>query len=186
MNPHITPSINAGGRLLSFDVPKVMGILNVTPDSFYSGSRVSGSKAIAERVAGMREQGADILDIGGYSSRPGAEEVSPEEEYSRLASGLEVVRSVWQEAIVSVDTFRAEVARRCVEEWGVSIVNDIGGGTLDPAMWDTVADLRVAYVLMHMRGTPKTMGTLTDYNDVSADTLTDLAFRISELRSKGV
>ena len=107
MNPHITPSINAGGRLLSFDVPKVMGILNVTPDSFYSGSRVSGSKAIAERVAGMREEGADILDIGGYSSRPGAEEVSPEEEYSRLASGLEVVRSVWQEAIVSVDTFRA-------------------------------------------------------------------------------
>ncbi len=186
MNPHITPSIDARGRLLSFDVPKVMGILNVTPDSFYSGSRVSGSKAIAERVAGMREEGADILDIGGYSSRPGAEEVSPEEEYSRLASGLEVVRSVWQEAIVSVDTFRAEVARRCVEEWGVSIVNDIGGGTLDPAMWDTVADLRVAYVLMHMRGTPKTMGTLTDYNDVSADTLTDLAFRISELRSKGV
>lgn len=178
--------INVGGNLMDFRSPKVMGIVNVTPDSFYGGSRVETAEAVRRRVAEMRRDGADIIDIGGFSSRPGASDVSPEEEYNRLAGGLEAVRIEWPEAIVSIDTFRAEVARRCVEEWNVAIVNDIGGGTLDPDMWNTVAELGVTYVLMHMRGTPATMTGLTDYGDVTAEVLSDLAFRLAELREAGV
>ena len=178
--------INVGGNLMDFRSPKVMGIVNVTPDSFYGGSRVETAEAVRRRVAEMRRDGADIIDIGGFSSRPGASDVSPEEEYNRLAGGLEAVRIEWPEAIVSVDTFRAEVARRCVEEWNVAIVNDIGGGTLDPDMWNTVAELGVTYVLMHMRGTPATMTGLTDYGDVTAEVLSDLAFKLAELREAGV
>lgn len=178
--------INVGGNLMDFRSPKVMGIVNVTPDSFYGGSRVETAEAVRRRVAEMRRDGADIIDIGGFSSRPGASDVSPEEEYNRLAGGLEAVRIEWPEAIVSVDTFRAEVARRCVEEWGVAIVNDIGGGTLDPDMWDTVAELGVTYVLMHMRGTPATMTGLSDYGDVTAEVLSDLAFKLAKLREAGV
>lgn len=178
--------INVGGNLMYFRSPKVMGIVNVTPDSFYGGSRVETAEAVRRRVAEMRRDGADIIDIGGFSSRPGASDVSPEEEYNRLAGGLEAVRIEWPEAIVSVDTFRAEVARRCVEEWNVAIVNDIGGGTLDPDMWNTVAELGVTYVLMHMRGTPATMTGLTDYGDVTAEVLSDLAFKLAELREAGV
>lgn len=178
--------INVGGNLMDFRSPKVMGIVNVTPDSFYGGSRVETAEAVRRRVAEMRRDGADIIDIGGFSSRPGASDVSPEEEYNRLAGGLEAVRIEWPEAIVSVDTFRAEVARRCVEEWGVAIVNDIGGGTLDPDMWNTVAELGVTYVLMHMRGTPATMTGLSDYGDVTAEVLSDLAFKLAKLREAGV
>lgn len=178
--------INVGGNLMDFRSPKVMGIVNVTPDSFYGGSRVETAEAVRRRVAEMRRDGADIIDIGGFSSRPGASDVSPEEEYNRLAGGLEAVRIEWPEAIVSVDTFRAEVARRCVEEWDVAIVNDIGGGTLDPDMWDTVAELGVTYVLMHMRGTPATMTGLSDYGDVTAEVLSDLAFKLAKLREAGV
>ena len=178
--------INVGGNLMDFRSPKVMGIVNVTPDSFYGGSRVGTAEAVRRRVAEMRRDGADIIDIGGFSSRPGASDVSPEEEYNRLAGGLEAVRIEWPEAIVSVDTFREEVARRCVEEWGVAIVNDIGGGTLDPDMWDTVAELGVTYVLMHMRGTPATMTGLSDYGDVTAEVLSDLAFKLAKLREAGV
>lgn len=171
---------------MDFRIPKVMGIINVTPDSFYSGSRTPGDSEILGRVLQLKEEGADILDLGGYSSRPGAEDVSAEEEYSRLARGLEVVRREWEDVPVSIDTFRACVARRCVEEWGVDIINDISGGTLDPAMWETVADLRVAYVLMHMRGTPATMQELTDYADVTAEVITDLSRKVYELRGLGV
>lgn len=186
MNLDTVASINVDGRLISFDTPKVMGIVNVTPDSFYAGSRVSESADISDRVRSMLADGADILDIGGYSSRPGADEVTPDEEYSRLARGLEAIRKVKEDAVVSVDTFRADVARRCVEEWNVGIINDIAGGDLDPEMWDTVADLDVSYVLMHMRGNPKTMGSLTDYKDVTAETLSALAEKTAQLRQKGV
>ena len=179
-------TLNIGGALMDFSTPKVMGIVNITPDSFFSQSRTEGRDVIRERVARMRGEGADILDIGGYSTRPGAADVSPDEEYSRLARALEVVREVWPDAPVSVDTFRASVARRCVEEWGVAIVNDVSGGTLDPEMWPVVAGLRVAYVLMHMRGTPQTMQSLTDYADVTADVVTDLARKVYELRGLGV
>mgnify|MGYP003052655230 FL=1 len=186
-------SINIGGRLMEFDRPKVMGIINVTPDSFYSGSRTPGCAAIERRAVEMVEQGVDIFDIGGYSTRsgvygtrPGADEISPEEEYGRLDRGLEVLRRVAPDVPVSVDTFRAGVARKCVENWGVEIINDIAGGTLDPDMFATIADLKVAYVLMHTRGTPATMQQLTDYGDVTAEVLSDLMAKVRQLRLLGV
>lgn len=180
------PTISIRGRLYDFRRPKVMGIVNVTPDSFYSGSRTFGCEAIRDRISSLVAEGADIIDIGGYSSRPGADDVSADEEYSRLARGLEALRDVAPEIPVSVDTFRADVACKCVSEWKVDIINDIGGGSLDPAMFETVADLKAAYILMHMRGIPSTMQTLTQYSDVTADVLSDLAFRLSELRELGV
>lgn len=164
----------------------IMGIINATPDSFYSASRTPYAEAIARRAEKMLSDGADCLDIGGYSSRPGCTDISAEEEYARLAVVLEQVRSVNENAVLSVDTFRASVARRCVEEWGVQIINDIGGGTLDPDMFATVADLGVAYVLMHMRGTPQTMTGMTDYHDVTAEVISDLSFKIAELHQLGV
>ncbi len=186
-------SINIGGRLMEFDRPKVMGIINVTPDSFYSGSRTPGCAAIERRAVEMVEQGVDIFDIGGYSTRSGvygtrsgADEISPEEEYGRLDRGLEVLRRVAPDVPVSVDTFRAGVARKCVENWGVEIINDIAGGTLDPDMFATIADLKVAYVLMHTRGTPATMQQLTDYGDVTAEVLSDLMAKVRQLRLLGV
>jgi len=179
-------TINIRGRLMDFSRPKVMGIINVTPDSFYSQSRTFSQDAIARRLDGMLAEGADIIDIGGYSTRPGADQVSPEEEYSRLALALETVRKRHPETVVSVDTFRAEVARRCVEDWQADIINDIGGGTLDPEMWPTVADLKVPYILMHMRGTPQTMQSMTDYEDVAADVISDLAHKAARLHALGV
>lgn len=183
----VTPlTINIKGRLLNFTRPWVMGIVNVTPDSFYEGSRTECLRDVRLRVRSMREAGAQCVDIGGYSSRPGADDVSADEEYRRLVTGLEAVRLEWPDAVVSIDTFRAGVARRCVEEWGADIINDISGGTLDPAMGETVASLRVAYVLMHMRGTPADMQSHTHYNDVVADVIADLAFKADALRSLGV
>lgn len=179
-------SINIGGHLMDFREPKVMGILNVTPDSFYAGSRAGNDGSIRRRVLKMMEDGVDILDIGGYSTRPGAADVSVAEEYDRLCRGLEVVREIAPRIPVSVDTFRAGVARRCVEEWDVAIINDIGGGSLDQEMWETVAGLRCAYVLMHMRGTPATMQTMTGYSDVTADVLADLSRKVYQLHGLGV
>lgn len=179
-------SLNIRGELMTFDVPKVMGIINVTPDSFYAGSRVETDEAICCRVRQLREEGADIIDIGGYSTRPGAGSVSSEEEYCRLADGLKIIRREWEDAVVSVDTFRADVARRCVADWSVDIINDVGGGELDNHIWDVVAESGVAYVLMHMRGTPDNMTSLTQYEDVSAEVLAVLAKRTAELRLRGV
>lgn len=169
---------------MDFSRPRVMGIINVTPDSFYPGSR-AGDHA-AEVARRMLADGADILDVGGYSTRPGAAEVSAREEYDRLAPALEQIRSVAPEAVISVDTFRADVARKVVLEFGVDIVNDIGGGTLDPDIIPAVAELGVPYVLMHMRGTPATMQQHTDYADVTAEVLSDLAFKTDACRLAGI
>lgn len=179
-------TINIKGELRGFERPWVMGIVNVTPDSFYPGSRTTGETALRERVRDIRNQGADAIDIGGYSTRPGAAEVSAAEEMERLERGLAAVREEWPEAIVSVDTFRADVARKCVEQWGADIINDISGGDLDPAMFQTVADLHVPYILMHTRGNPQTMQQLCDYKDVAAEVLSDLAMKCSRLRLLGV
>lgn len=179
-------SIRLHDRLFSFDSPKVMAILNITPDSFYAGSRVGCREAAEERVSRFIEEGADMIDIGGYSSRPGADDVSPEEEFHRLALGIEATRKMAPDVPVSVDTFRADVARRCVEEFGVEIINDIGGGDLDSKMFETVAELGCAYILMHMRGTPATMQQLTEYDDVTADVLSDMSRKIARLRQLGV
>ena len=167
--------------------PWVMGILNVTPDSFYSGSRMGVDEMrIGERVEDILKEGGDIIDIGAYSTRHNADDISPEEEYSRLKIGLNVIKNIDANAIVSVDTFRADVARRCVEEFGVDIVNDVSGGTLDDEMFATVANLKVPYILMHMRGTPATMQQLTEYNDVTRDVIGDLHKKKCALNDLGI
>ena len=163
-----------------------MGIVNITPDSFYRGSRVTDEQTLIERVSQMLDAGADVLDLGACSTRPGSEQVSAQGEMERLQWALDIVRRLAPDAILSVDTYRADVARRCVEEWGVDIINDISGGTLDAAMFEPVAQLRVPHVMMHMRGTPDTMSSLTDYDDVTADVLQWMARRIDELRQMGV
>lgn len=175
------------GAQKEFTRPTIMGILNVTPDSFYSGSRMgSDEKKIGERVERILQEGGDMIDIGAYSTRPNAAEISAEEEYSRLQTGLRVIRSLDDSTIVSVDTFRADVARRCVEEFGVDIINDVSGGTLDQEMFSVVSKLKVPYILMHMRGTPATMQNLTQYDDVTSDVITDLKAKMERLRQMGV
>ncbi|MBR4886283.1 MAG: dihydropteroate synthase [Muribaculaceae bacterium] len=179
-------SINIKGSLHHFHKPWVMGILNVTPDSFFAESRTIETDDIRRRIDDLISQGADIIDIGGYSSRPGAPEVSADEEYSRLARGLEAIRKYHPDTLISVDTFRADVARRCVSDWEADIINDISGGNLDAEMWPTVAELQVPYILMHMRGTPSSMQSLCDYNDVTADVIRDLAFKIDAMHQLGI
>lgn len=179
-------SINIKGSLHHLHKPWVMGILNVTPDSFFAESRTIETDDIRRRVDDLISQGADIIDIGGYSSRPGAPEVSTDEEYSRLARGLEAIRKYHPDTLISVDTFRADVARRCVSDWEADIINDISGGNLDAEMWPTVAELQVPYILMHMRGTPSSMQSLCDYNDVTADVIRDLAFKIDAMHQLGI
>lgn len=179
-------SLNLKGRLAEYDHPAVMGILNVTPDSFYAGSRVTGTVELHRRVERMLAQGADIIDVGGYSSRPGADDVSPEEEMARVRRGVEAIRRVSADIPVSVDTFRADVARHAVLDWGADIVNDISGGAIDSRMFPTVAELKVPYILMHMRGTPATMQTMTDYEDVTADVVAELSGLMHQLELAGV
>lgn len=186
MNNFTPYCINLRGKSTEINSTWVMGILNVTPDSFFSDSRYTKDKAIADRVEQIINEGAKIIDIGGYSSRSGAKDVTPEEEYQRLARGLEIIKSIAPEAIISVDTFRAEVARRCKNDWDVDIINDISGGTLDEHMIDTVAELQIPYILMHMRGTPATMQQFTQYKDVTNDVINKLSEKITLLRSKGI
>ena len=186
MQPFKTYSLNLHGRLVTIDRPWVMGIINVTPDSFYSDSRVNDEAALAQRVLHMVEQGADVLDVGACSTRPGSEQPDEQEEMRRLQWALRTIGNVAPQAMVSVDTYRASVAQRCVLEWGADIINDISGGTLDAHMFSTVASLQVPYVLMHMRGTPETMATMTRYTDVTADVLSWMARRVDELRQMGV
>ena len=179
-------SLNIRGRLFEYDRPAVMGIVNVTPDSFFAGSRSSTIPEIAKRVEEMITAGADMLDLGAYSSRPGASDVSEEEECRRIALGMKVIRDISPDIPVSVDTFRAGVAREAVVNLGADIVNDISGGDLDQEMWATVADLNAPYILMHMRGNPSTMQALTEYDDVTADVISDLSEKLRRLRLMGV
>lgn len=179
-------TLNLQGRLHRYDCPQVMGILNITPDSFYSGSRTMLESEIGVRIESMISQGVNFIDVGAYSSRPGADDVSPEEEIARLRRGMAVLRRLAPDIPVSVDTFRADVARASVEEMGADMINDISGGTLDPDMFATVASLKVPYILMHMRGTPATMQQFTAYNDVTADVILDLSAKLRQLRLLGV
>ncbi|MDR0834871.1 MAG: dihydropteroate synthase [Candidatus Symbiothrix sp.] len=174
------------GELMDFSTPKVMGILNITPDSFFSGSRKQTETEIAQRVVQIMEEGADMIDVGGYSSRPNAVFVSEEEEINRLRLGLRILFREAPEAIVSIDTFRAEVARACVEKFGAAIINDIAAGELDANMFDTVADLQVPYCIMHMQGTPQTMMEHIRYDRLMPDILNYFAEKVAILNQKGV
>lgn len=187
MNARVpTYSLNCSGKLLSLDAPKVMGILNATPDSFFAGSRMQTERELMERVQQILSEGGSIIDVGAYSTRPGAAVVSAEEEWQRLEQTLRIVHREAPEAILSVDTFRADIARRCVETFGVSIVNDISGGDADAQMFDTVAELRVPYVLMHCQGTPQTMQQAPTYKNVTAEVITDLSRKVRQLRQRGM
>lgn len=174
------PSINCHGRLMDFRRPRIMGILNVTPDSFFAGSRVQAEKDLLKRAEQMLSQGADILDVGGYSSRPGATEVDEAEERRRLIPAIRSLRQHFPDVPVSADTFRSRIAREAVEA-GACMVNDISAGNLDGRMFRTIARLQVPYVLMHMKGTPQTMQLNPEYDDVVMEINRFLARKIKEL-----
>ncbi|MBR5542195.1 MAG: dihydropteroate synthase [Bacteroides sp.] len=178
--------INVNGQLMDLSQPKVMGILNVTPDSFYAGSRSETEKDIITRLYQIVNEGASIIDIGAYSSRPNAEYVSTEEEMSRLRTGLQLIRNHCPNAIVSVDTFRADVAKMCVEEYGVAIVNDIAAGNLDEHMFATIAQLGIPYIIMHMKGTPQTMQDQPHYNNLFKEVFYYFSEKVQKLRDLGV
>jgi dihydropteroate synthase len=171
---------------LDFSRPCVMAILNVTPDSFYAGSRSFSAEEIERRVVEMVAEGADWIDVGGYSSRPGAEDISPEEEFQRVSRALTTIRRLNPEIPVSVDSFRSEVVERTVEAFGAVIVNDISGGVLDPRLVEVAARYALPYIAMHMRGTPQTMQQMTDYADVVAEVVEWFRGRIDYLKGAGV
>ena len=179
-------TLSIHGQLLSLHEPQVMGILNITPDSFYSGSRTEAEDDICRRVHQLMDEGADMIDVGAYSTRPGADDVSEEEEMERLRRGLRVVRREFPDVPVSVDTFRASVARMAVEEEGADIVNDISGGDMDRQMFRTVARLHVPYVLMHMQGVPRSMQQAPHYDNVRREVMVHLAERVDLLHQMGV
>ena len=186
MTPAHQLTLNLSGRLVSLEKPLVMGIVNVTPASFFAGSRIDGAKALGERLDTLVREGAALADLGAYSSRPGAEEVSPEEERRRLRPALQTLRDEYPDLPVSVDTFRSDVARMAVEEYGASMINDISGGGLDPAMYRTMAELQVPYILMHMKGDPKTMQQQASYSDVTLEVIDYFAQRVGQLLELGV
>ena len=178
-------TLNIRGSLMDLSAPVVMGIINITPDSFFSGSRVAAVDEVVEKAGRMLSEGAGMIDIGGYSTRPGAREVGAQEEGDRIESAIAPLAKFFPDLIISVDTFRAEVAERGIRA-GAHIINDVAGGTLDDSMFETVARLRVPYLLMHMRGTPQTMNNLTHYERLVPDILSDLRQKAAVLQSRGV
>lgn len=183
-------TINLHGKLYDLSQPRVMGILNVTPDSFYSGSRKQTEEEIHQRVQQMIVEGADMIDIGAYSSRPGAEDVTPGEEMRRLTTGMRIIRQLAPAIPVSVDTFRANVARMAIEELGADIINDISGGELDPAMFSTVAKMGVPYILMHMKSgnncfSVSSMQQTPHYDNITQEVLKYFAEKVQRLRDLG-
>lgn len=182
-------SLNLNGQLISYSRPQIMAILNVTPDSFYSGSRNMEICDIEKRVAEILDERADFIDIGAYSTRPGADDVREEEEIRRLRLGLKIIREQSDNIPVSVDTFRSKVARIAIEECGAQIINDVSGGLLDKGMLSTVSRMKVPYILTHMRGTPNNMQSLTDYSsfgDVTTGVINELWDKVEEFKYNGV
>lgn len=179
-------TINCRGRLVDFSTPRLAGILNITPDSFYDGGRYTEEKQIIERAGAMLAEGADMIDVGAYSSRPGAADISPEEEISRLIKALKPVRQNFPDAIVSVDTFRAGVAEFVTGEFGVDIINDISAGLIDRTMYPTIARIGVPYVMMHMPGTPQNMQDHPNYLDVTREIISFFSRRLAQAAEAGI
>lgn len=178
-------TLNVGGTLLDLSAPKVMGILNVTPDSFYDGKKFTTPSQILNQVEKMVSEGADFIDVGGYSSRPGAEDISIEEEIARSIPAIEAIVKNFPKTIISIDTFRSGVAKRATEA-GAQIINDISGGDLDEKMFELVASLNIAYVLMHMKGNPKTMTQLATYDNLVLEVISTLQQKMEKLHFLGV
>ncbi len=185
MGNKIAKYINVNGNLMDLEHPRVMGILNVTPDSFYAGSRKQSEEDILQRARQIIEEGGDIIDIGAYSSRPDAKHISTEEETSRLKKALTLLNKEMPEAVISVDTFRADIAKMCVEEYGVAIVNDISAGNMDENMMPTVAKLGVPYVMMHIKGTPQDMQKNPEYDNVLKDVMYYFSEKVQKMRDLG-
>ncbi|WP_455592488.1 dihydropteroate synthase [Bacteroides sp.] len=185
MNSSDFKYLNVNGRLLDLSTPQVMGILNVTPDSFYAGSRMQTREDITRRAQQILDEGASVIDIGAYSSRPNAEHISAEEEMNRLRVGLEILNRNHPDAVISVDTFRADVAEQCVKEYGVAIINDISAGEMDNRMFETVARLGVPYIMMHMQGTPQSMQKEAHYDNLLKDVFMYFARKVRQLRDLG-
>jgi dihydropteroate synthase len=183
-SPKLT--ITCHGRLIDFSVPKVMGILNVTPDSFYDGGRYTSETALISRVASMVDEGADIIDIGAFSTRPGAAEITPDEEKARLLGALQVIRREFPDICISVDTFRADIAELAVEEFGAGIINDVSAGNMDDRMLATAGRLKVPYIMMHMLGTPGKMPSNPVYADVTRDLMAYFADRVAAAKLLGI
>lgn len=178
--------LKLNNQLYDLRTPIVMGILNVTPDSFFLGSRYKSDRTLLQQVENFLAEGATIIDIGGYSTRPQADLVSVDDELKRISDALEIVCKKFPEAVISVDTFRSSVARMAVQNFGVAMINDVSGGSLDQQMFETVADLKVAYVLMHTRGTPQNMQNNTAYDDLVSEVMQFLEKRVARLRLLGV
>lgn len=185
MEHAINKYINVNGKLLDLSSPKVMGILNLTPDSFYAESRKQTEQDIRIRTRQIIEEGGSIIDAGAYSSRYKAEHITPDEEMRRLRNGLQIINSEYPDAIISVDTFRADVARMCVEEYGVAIINDIAAGEMDGNMFQMIARLKVPYIMMHMQGTPQNMQQNPHYENVVKEVMLYFATKIQQLRDLG-
>jgi dihydropteroate synthase len=178
-------TINCKGKLIDLEVPKVMGILNLTPDSFFDGGKYNSEKNAILQTKKMLEEKADFIDIGAYSSRPGAKDISEKEELQRILPVIKSVLREFPEVLISVDTFRSEVAKQCIES-GACMINDISGGNLDMKMFKTVAELQVPYILMHMPGTPQTMQKMTDYTNITRDIIYYFSKKVSQLRDLGI
>jgi dihydropteroate synthase len=178
-------SLNINGRLLDLRTPRVMGILNITPDSFYGGSRFTSDAEIVQQAGKMLEEGASFIDIGGASTRPGAADISPDEEKKRVLPAIKSVKKHFPDAVISCDTFYSSVAEAAVSE-GASMINDVSGGERDEKMFEVVAHLKVPYVLMHMRGTPETMKTLNQYENLQLEIITWLQAKLKQLHGYGV
>ena len=178
-------TLNCKGTLIDLATPKVMGILNITPDSFYDGGNLTNERLILIQAEKMLEEGATFLDIGGYSSRPGAEDISETEELNRVIPAIEAILKQFPKALISIDTFRSEVAKKSVEA-GAVMVNDISAGNLDSQMLETMTQLKVPYVMMHMKGNPKTMNSLADYNNVTKEVLFYFSEKLAEARALGM
>ncbi|MFN4147530.1 MAG: dihydropteroate synthase [Runella sp.] len=178
-------TLNIAGRLINFSTPQIMGILNVTPDSFYGGSRVIQQDDVCRKAEKMLKDGATFLDVGGHSTRPHADPVPEDEELRRVLPAVEILAHKFPEAFISIDTFRASIAKQCVAA-GAHVINDIGGGNLDVAMFSTVAQLGIPYILMNSRGNPQTMTQLNQYDDLITDVLRELQAKIYQLRQLGV
>ncbi len=182
----IKQTINCNGRLVDFSTPRIMGILNVTPDSFYDGGYYLTEKDILARASAILSEGADIIDVGACSSRPGAADITAEWEKERLVLAFGVIRKAFPDALLSVDTFRAEIAEFVVNEYGVSIINDISAGTMDDGMLPAAGRMKVPYIMMHMQGTPQNMQKNPKYNDVTKDLLAFFTRRIALARQAGI
>lgn len=178
-------TLNLKGKLVDLSTPCVMGILNLTPDSFYSESRISTVEQALKRAETIINEGGRFIDIGAYSSRPGADEVTEEQEIDRIVTGVEAISKAFPEALLSIDTFRAKVARAAIEA-GAHIINDIAAGEMDEAMFETVADLKVPYIIMHMKGTPKTMQQHTNYHHLMLEMTGYFSEKIDRLKKLGI